>query len=87
VTGLTPIAAAADTWLMTTASKGRKRNNPVQPTCPQCSEPMKLERTALFKGYPGIEDRTYKCSKCSYSEGWVVSESNPKTERVHRTHN
>ena len=71
VTGLTPIAAAADTWLMTTASKGRKRNNPVQPTCPQCSEPMKLERTALFKGYPGLEDRTYKCS----------------TERVHRTHN
>ena len=65
----------------------RNPNKPVEPTCPQCVEPMELARTALFKGHTGIEDRTYKCAKCGHSEGWVVSESNPKTELRHGPHN
>jgi hypothetical protein len=41
---------------------------------------MKLARTAPFKGYADIQDRTYECPKCGHSEGWVVSEKNPKAE-------
>jgi hypothetical protein len=52
-----------------------KPNNPVEPTCPQCLEPLELAHTALFKGHAGIEDRTYKCSECGHSESWVVSEN------------
>jgi len=58
---------------MTTASKGRKSNKSEQPTCSQCSEPMKLARTAPFKGYADIQDRTYECQKCGHSESWIVS--------------
>jgi DNA-directed RNA polymerase subunit RPC12/RpoP len=49
-------------------------NRPLQPTCQQCSEPMELARTAPFKAYDDIEDRTYQCPKCGHSEAWVVKE-------------
>src|ERR1700686_896810 len=44
---------------------------PLRPTCPKCSQPMNLARTAKFKGHAGIEDRTYKCLKCGHSESWI----------------
>ena len=72
--------------VMTTASKYRKPNNPVQPACPHCSEPMKLARVARFKGYADIQDRTYECPKCGHSESWIASQNVPKAEGEESTH-
>jgi len=58
---------------MTTAGKYRKLN-PALPNCPHCSKSMELSRTAPFKAYDEIEDRTYRCPKCGHSEAWVVKE-------------
>ena len=65
---------------MATARKHRKPNNSAQPTCPRCSEPLKLARTAPFKGYTDIQDRTYECPKCGYSESWIASQNVAKGE-------
>ena len=66
--------------VMATARKYRKPNKSIQPTCPQCSEPMKLARVAPFKGYADIQDRTYECAKCGHSESWIASQHVPKAK-------
>ena len=67
-------------------ARARKPNKPAQPTCPQCSEPMKLARTAPFKGYTDIQDRTYECSKCGHSESWIASQHVPEATGGQSTH-
>ena len=59
---------------------------PVRPACPKCSVPMKLARTAPFKGYADIQDWTYECPECRHSESWIASQNNPKTEGGESTH-
>ena len=56
----------------------RKRNNPVQPTCPHCSEPMKLARVARFKAYAEIQDRTYECQNPGTPKVGSLVSTSPK---------
>jgi transcription elongation factor Elf1 len=41
---------------------------------------MKLARTAPFKGYTDIQDRTYECPKCGHSESWIATQNVPQSE-------
>jgi hypothetical protein len=47
---------------------------------------MTLARVAQFKGYAGIQDRTYECPKCGHSESWIATEHIPKAGGGESTH-
>jgi len=58
----------------------------VRPACPKCSTPMVLARTAAFKGFADIQDRTYECPKCGHTESWIASQNVPKANGGESTH-
>jgi hypothetical protein len=58
----------------------------LRPACPKCSVPMKLARTAPFRGYADIQDQTYECSQCGHAESWIASQNIPKAEGGESTH-
>jgi hypothetical protein len=41
----------------------------VRPPCPRCAKQMNLVRTTLDER--GLKLRTFECSKCAHTEGWV----------------